>query len=271
MRVDKDDRYISEQPNKDSTPPLKLLGFLQDFPKRKLIILGLAIIIFLLLCLIIFYSSHKKTETPLTPPEVNGVTSTEETNDTIADEQNISEVNGNQIRGTDSIIETLSDNALNQSNTQLESFGNTDDSLDSPTNNQNKGYKANHHTATTSNGRAIASKTDTKKNNHNLVNSKNENVGLEKNIKIKNDRYVIQLSASKSLEGLKKFIKQNNITDYHIYQSKHQSGSWFVLIKGNYSSIDEANEALKSLPSALQKDKPWVKSGATINKEKVSK
>ncbi|OCG45284.1 hypothetical protein A9G35_06520 [Gilliamella sp. Choc5-1] len=271
MRVDKDDRYISEQPNKDSTPSLKLLGFLQDFPRKKLIIFGLTIIIFLLLFLIIFYSFHKKTETSLTPSEVNGVTSAEEINDTITDEQNISEVNGNQIRGTNSIIETSSDNTLNQSNTQLESFGNTNSNLSSLTNNQNKGYKANHQTVTTSNDNAVASKTNTKKNNHNSVNSKNENVGLEKNIKIKNDHYVIQLSASKSLEGLKKFIKQNNITDYHIYESKHQSGSWFVLIKGNYSSIDEANKAIKSLPTALKKDKPWVKSGATINKEKVTK
>ncbi|NUF50302.1 SPOR domain-containing protein [Gilliamella sp. ESL0250] len=276
MRVDKDDRYISEQPSKDSTLSLKLPNLFKDFPKKKLIIFCLAIVMLLLLSLIIFHSARKKEATPLTPPEVNGVTSTEETNNV-----GISE---NQTRIADSIEEVLSDNALNQANMQqpLESDDETNDSLTSSANNQNRGYRVNGHSATILNSRAntnkssntnITQSTNTKKNSHNKnsASRKDENSDLGKNIKIKNDRYVIQLSASKSVEGLKKFVKQNNITDYHIYETKHKDGSWFILIKGNYSSVDEAHKAIKALPSALQKDKPWVKSGATINKEKASK
>ncbi len=65
MRVDKDDRYISEQPNKDSMLPLKWPDFLQNYPKKKLIICGLIIlIIFLLLSLIIFRPSQTSEPTP---------------------------------------------------------------------------------------------------------------------------------------------------------------------------------------------------------------
>ncbi|MWP61293.1 SPOR domain-containing protein [Gilliamella sp. Pas-s25] len=280
MRVDKDDRYISEQPSKDSTPSLKLPNLFKDFPKKKLIIFCLAIVILLLLSLIIFHSARKKEATPLTPPEVNGVTSTEETNNT----QNNVGISENQTRIDDLIEEALPDNALNQSNRQqpLESDDETNNSLTSSANNQNRGYRVSGHSSTILNSRTNANKssntnitqsTNTKKNSHNKnsASRKDENSDLGKNIKIKNDRYVIQLSASKSVEGLKKFVKQNNITDYHIYETKHKSGSWFILIKGNYSSVDEAHKAIKALPSALQKDKPWVKSGATINKEKASK
>ncbi|OCG15904.1 hypothetical protein A9G24_00740 [Gilliamella sp. App6-5] len=282
MRVDKDDRYISEQPSKDSTPSLKLPNLFKDFPKKKLIIFCLAIVILLLLSLIIFHSARKKEAAPLTPLEVNGVTSTEKTNNAITDGQNNVGISENQTRIADSIEEVLSDNALNQANRQqpLESDDETNDSLTSSANNQNRGYRVNGHSATILNSRAnkssntnITQSTNTKKNSHNKnsASRKDENSDLGKNIKIKNDRYVIQLSASKSVEGLKKFVKQNNITDYQIYETKHQSGSWFILIKGNYSSVDEAHKAIKALPSALQKDKPWVKSGAMINKEKASK
>jgi DamX protein len=272
MRVDKDDRYISEQPNKDSTHSFRLLSFLQDLPKKKLIILGSAIIILLVLSLIIFHSSRKKEVTPLTPPVVNGVTSAEENNNTITDEQNSVGISGNQPKSTELVTDT-SDSTLNKFNTQqqqLESFSDSSDDLNLSIDDSNVDSKANHHSTTTSSS-AKANKTNTKKNTHNSVNRKTENNDLGKNIKIKNDHYVIQLSASKSLEGLKKFVKQNDITDYHIYETKHKSGSLFILIKGNYSSVGEAHKAIKSLPSALQKDKPWVKSGATINKEKVAK
>lgn len=273
MRVDKDDRYISEQPNKDSAHSFRLLCFLQDLPKKKLIIFGSAIIILLLLGLIIFNSSRKKEGTPLTPPVVNGVTSTEENNNTITDEQNSVGISENQPKSTELVTDT-SNSTLNKFNTQqqqLESFSDTSDGLNLSIDDSNGDSKANHHSATTSNGRAKTNKNNTKKNTPNSVNRKNENNDLGKNIKIKNDHYVIQLSASKSLEGLKKFVKQNNITDYHIYETKHKSGSLFILTKGNYSSVDEAHKAIKSLPNALQKDKPWVKSGAMINKEKVAK
>ncbi|OCG74492.1 hypothetical protein A9G42_09680 [Gilliamella sp. Nev6-6] len=262
MRVDKDDRYISEQPSKDSTPSLKLLNLLQNFPKKKLVIFGsIAIIFLLLLGLTIFYSSRENEVTALTPPTVNDVTATEETNSLISNGQSGAAVNGSQTESSD----------------------NTDDSLSS-IDNLNSEAKGHSNTITTQNRRTnagisnninISQSTNTKKNNNDhdkkTVNRKEEKADLGKKIKISNDHYVIQLSASKSVEGLKKFIKQNNITNYHIYKTEYSSGTWFILVKGDYSSANEARKAIKSLPSALLKDKPWVKSGAVVNKEKIEK
>lgn len=253
MRVDKDDRYISEQSNKDATLPLNLPDFLQNFLNKKLIICGLVtVVIFLLLSLIIFRPARKNEPTPLTPPVVNGVTSSENTdNTTLAVNDKLQNVTAN---GTETEHFAAKSKTASQSNVQQlpETYSNNLNSTDNP------------------NIKSSASRNIVKIPTKKIVNQKNEKNNLGKNFKIKNNRYVIQISASRSVEGLKKFVKKNKITDYYIYETKYSNGKWFILVKGNYSSINEAYKAIKSLPTALQKDKPWVKSGAAVNKEKIA-
>jgi Uncharacterized protein conserved in bacteria len=255
MRVDKDDRYIAEQSNKDSTPSLKLPSFVNNFPKRKLIILGLAIvIIFLLLSLILYRSPQKKEPTSLTPPIVNDVASTDVNNNaqndsyaSLTDSQVISILN--QPSKMEENIEII-DNATTYGDKQSVSSAMNSSTVSS----ENNITKANQNADET-----------------NSINPKVTDNNLIPKVNIKNDHYTIQLSASASAENLRKFAKQNSITDYKIYETKLNNSPWFVLIKGDYSSTNEAIKALKSLPHTLQKDKPWVKSGATINKEKAIK
>ena len=84
---------------------------------------------------------------------------------------------------------------------------------------------------------------------------------------IADDHFTIQLSASSSLENLLAFAKSNILTNYRIYETQRENKIWFVLIKGDYPSIKDAKAAIVSLPNNLQKNTPWVKSGATIKKE----
>lgn len=280
MRVDRDDRYITEQPSKDAKPSLTLPSFLQDFPRKKLIILGLAIvIILLLLSLIIFRSSSRKNEpTLVTPPEVNSVSSADANTTPVTDGLNSPATNAMPTESAGVANQTPTESALNQTNTQQQLDIPSDTGSDlantytptAPSVNRDITTSTNRTTTINDiNGRThVSHQTDS--HNRKSTNRKDEKTNTAKNAKIGNDRYTIQLSASKSAEGLRKLVKQNNITDYHIYETKHKNGTWFILIKGNYSSRDEAHKAMKSLPAALQKDKPWVKSGAAINKEKIA-
>lgn len=253
MRVDKDDRYISEQPNKDSSLPLKLPDFLQNYPKKKLIICCLIIlIIFLLLSLIVFRPSQKSEPTPLTPPVVNGVASTDETdttNDAYDEQLNVTD-NGE-----------APDSSL--ANSEISTPSKPDEPK--PSENSSSSINSTDNLNMASNANREGEKKPTKK----VTNLNDDNNSLTKKFKIEDDHYVIQITASRSAEGLKKFVTQNKITDYQIYETKYSNGKWFILVKGNYSSLDEAHKAIKSLPAALQKDKPWVKSGAAVNKEKI--
>lgn len=85
---------------------------------------------------------------------------------------------------------------------------------------------------------------------------------------IDKSHYTIQLSGSSSLENLMAYAKQNQITNFQIYETRRDNKPWFNLIKGNYPSADDAKAAIKGLPDAVQKNKPWIKSGAAVQKEK---
>jgi len=85
------------------------------------------------------------------------------------------------------------------------------------------------------------------------------------------DHYTIQINASSSLESLMVFVKQHKLVNYQIYETNRLQKPWYVLIKGDYATIEDAKNAIKLLPQELQKSKPWIKSGELVNKEKSSK
>lgn len=80
--------------------------------------------------------------------------------------------------------------------------------------------------------------------------------------------YTLQLSGSSSLESLLNYAKKHKLTNYQIYETHKNNTPWFVLIKGNYPTLTDAKEALKTLPDALKTNSPWVKSGLSVQKEK---
>ncbi|OTQ58552.1 SPOR domain-containing protein [Gilliamella sp. A7] len=258
MRVDKDDRYIPEQSNKQSTPSFNIANFFQHYSKKKLIIMGLTIVIIVLLVsIMLFRSSKPKTPTPLTPPEISGVSVMQESEPTMTAANNVA---------------TTTTQSQASSNVPVP-ITNVDGQQDSSKLTGNNGSKPN--TQRLPDGKSesqIGRNTHQDNNSHNNVdNSAKANNNPTKIDKIKNDQFSIQLSSSTSVEGLKKLVKEHNLTDYQIYETKRNNAKWFILVKGTYNSADEARKAIQSLPNALQQDKPWVKSGATINKEKSAK
>ncbi|WP_392561001.1 SPOR domain-containing protein [Orbus sturtevantii] len=109
-----------------------------------------------------------------------------------------------------------------------------------------------------------------------LLKGKNSNINKKANERplqktLANNHYTIQINSSSSLDGIMAFVKQYQLTNYQIYETRRSQKPWYVLIKGDYTSIEDAKNAIKLLPQGLQKNTPWVKSGEVVNKEKSSK
>lgn len=96
-----------------------------------------------------------------------------------------------------------------------------------------------------------------------------EELPLEKNLN--NNHYTIQINSSSSFESILAFVKQHKLSNYQIYETYRESNPWFVLIKGNYATIEDAKQAILLLPLELQQSQPWIKSGEQVNKELSSK
>ncbi|WP_392566193.1 SPOR domain-containing protein [Utexia brackfieldae] len=99
------------------------------------------------------------------------------------------------------------------------------------------------------------------------TNTKFNELPLKAQIEV--DHYTIQLSGSSTLQSLLNFAKKHNLTNYQIYETKRNKQAWFVLIKGNYPTKSDAQAALKALPAELKIDKPWVKIGESVRKDKL--
>ncbi|MCO6524767.1 MAG: hypothetical protein J6562_07060, partial [Candidatus Schmidhempelia sp.] len=71
------------------------------------------------------------------------------------------------------------------------------------------------------------------------------------------------------LPSILDFAKKNRITNYQIYETRRYDKIWFILIKGNYPTKGDALEALNALPDELKTNKPWVRMGEAILKDKL--
>ncbi len=78
--------------------------------------------------------------------------------------------------------------------------------------------------------------------------------------------YSIQILGSYTLEGVSRFIRKYNIdSDMAMYLTQHNKRDWYVLIYGIYPTRQEAQQALRRLPSDLRsKTKPWLRSVSSI-------
>ena len=281
MRIEKDDRYMSEPPKKNTASLLKS-STLQGLSKSKLVILSLAIaIILVVLGLIIFSSQNKK------PTILPTVTNNEQVTNVLPSENG--SINSDPAQATNNNAnQNLSNNTINttapSTNTTAQNNGETISPMPisrTPTETQYQKPQMQERleipdevTEQLNNPRAQSITPEVKpkvvhppvttkpKTTHSTTSTSN---------KIADNHFSIQLNASTSAESLKTFVKKNQITNYQIYETKRNNKPWFVLIKGSYATSKEARDAIKALPGELQKNSPWIKSGATINKEKAAK
>jgi TPR repeat protein len=79
--------------------------------------------------------------------------------------------------------------------------------------------------------------------------------------------FTIQLLASKDQANIERFLQSiPGAIKTHRYQYSVKGETWTGIATGIYPSIKEANLAIKTLPAALKKNKPWVRSIGALQK-----
>lgn len=81
---------------------------------------------------------------------------------------------------------------------------------------------------------------------------------------IENEHYTIQLNGATMKKNLEIYAKQNQLSNFQIYQTKRQNAPWYVILKGNYPTIKDAKSALSALPEKLKEVNPWIRSGKSF-------
>lgn len=74
------------------------------------------------------------------------------------------------------------------------------------------------------------------------------------------DHYTIQLMGSENLVNMRSFIKKHGLDNQALLMQVNNHGkAWYMLVLGNYSSINTAEQALSAMPASLQAGHPWVR------------
>jgi septal ring-binding cell division protein DamX len=72
--------------------------------------------------------------------------------------------------------------------------------------------------------------------------------------------YTLQLASSTNPGLIQKYYQTYNLKgDAGYYRNYRQGKNWYALVYGSYASINEAKQAVETLPAELQKWSPWVR------------
>lgn len=78
----------------------------------------------------------------------------------------------------------------------------------------------------------------------------------------------VQLMGSSSLAAIAQFVLANRLAgQVWVYQTRFNGSPWYVVLKGEYAGMSQAQAAIRTLSPALQKADPWPKSFAQVKRE----
>jgi len=81
------------------------------------------------------------------------------------------------------------------------------------------------------------------------------------------EHYTLQLASSTNANLIKKYYNENNLIEKAGYYKDIREGeNWYALVYGSYSSMQEANAAIATLPEDLRKWSPWVRKLKNVQK-----
>ncbi len=83
-----------------------------------------------------------------------------------------------------------------------------------------------------------------------------------------NTGYTLQLMGNHHLDVIKQFIAQNHLeAQAKYYHSNFHNSDWYMLLYGQYKTIEEAHMAIAQLPESIRKNSPWIKPNEDIQEE----
>ncbi len=79
--------------------------------------------------------------------------------------------------------------------------------------------------------------------------------------------YVVQLIGLRKEASVKSYLDEFQLTGIRYYRSAYHAKPWFIVVMGNFVSIEEASVARSTLPPELIKQGPWLKQVKVIKNE----
>lgn len=77
--------------------------------------------------------------------------------------------------------------------------------------------------------------------------------------------FTLQLLGVRTESALRRyFARQALPSPVAYFRTKYKGGDWYVLVQGEYASIEAARAAVDSLPAAVRKASPWPRSFASV-------
>jgi len=126
--------------------------------------------------------------------------------------------------------------------------------------------------------RSFASITPTLEKQKILSQTKNETVSSTNNLIPENKdgwlwsqdprHYTLQLTAGTNKQAIQSYITRHKLQSKAAYFHHLRDGKdWYILIFGRFSDYSKAKQAIKQLPEAIQKTRPWPRSFSAIHAE----
>ncbi|SGY96598.1 DamX-related protein [Moritella viscosa] len=80
--------------------------------------------------------------------------------------------------------------------------------------------------------------------------------------------YTFQIAGLSRKSQLKQYLNENELSEnIWTYQTLRNNKPWYVVLYGSFTSVEQANAAKLKLPASVQKDKPWLKRFAQIQRD----
>ena len=87
-------------------------------------------------------------------------------------------------------------------------------------------------------------------------------------LNINPDHYTLQLVAGNNINTLRKFIQRYSLSEpFALYLGSRKNKPWYGLVYNSFPTKQQAIDARSRLPKPLQKQKPWVRKLAPLQKE----
>ena len=79
--------------------------------------------------------------------------------------------------------------------------------------------------------------------------------------------YTLQLVGARNEKSLHQFIQKNELANQaHVYRTKLSGKDWYVVVLGEYATMDEAKTAASGIPASITA-KPWIREFNSIHSD----
>lgn len=82
------------------------------------------------------------------------------------------------------------------------------------------------------------------------------------------DSYTVQVLGSRSVASIRDFLSQHGeLSGSGYFETRYQNQPWYVVVAGNFSQRQSAEQAIAQMPAEVRRLQPWVRSVGDIQSD----